>query len=1030
MQRRIALLLALAFSGLLSLPLMNRAQQPPNQTTAQDDRKRLAEAAILEGKQIESPGSAESLRRALERYEKALALWRSLNDRTGEATALGHIGATYHLLGEQQKALDFFQQELRLWRDAGSPPKETAQAIHNIGIVYGSLGQYLKAIEFYLEAIPLRRAAEDRGGLASTLDSLGLAYLYAGEMQKAADYCNQAQALFRELNNLKGLANALNNIGGINFTLGDYRKALDYFGQSLKLRRALGQRVEESIALNNIGRVHDLLGEAQQALNYHREALEIRRALGNRNMEAASLNNIGIVFDWLGEREKALEHYKQALELFRAANDRNLEATALNNIAGVYVNALNDTKTALEYYDRSLKIRQELAQPIETAIVLDNIGHLLNLAGEPRKALDYHKQSLELRRATSHRIGEAASLNNLGAAHYALGELPAALDYFNQALTLHRTMRNRGLEAVALYGIAKTERDRGNLSEARLRMEESLKIVESVRGSVASQQLRASYLAKQQDYYEFYLDLLMRQHQREPDNGHDVAALQASESARARSLSELLAEARINVEQGISPEMKQRERVVHQRIARIQSQLIQTYSQANSDQGVAAALEAELKLADAEREQLSAEIRQQHTRYADLRYPEPAGLKVIQSLLDERTVLLEYALGKEASFLFAVTRNDFQVVRLPPAASVMTQVEALRPLLQSRPQRTEFAKQIEQSRKLYRDLIEPAGNLLRGKQNLIIVPNGVLHYLPFEVLLTAGDERTLANAGASRLPYLVRDYAISYVPSASVLVSLRNRPEVKLAGAKTFLAFADPVYGNEAGPPPHLPRSNLRGPLGDEQDWKLGRLAESRREVEQISALYPKDQVALLLGEQANEENVKSTDQLSQFRFIHFATHGLLNEERPSYSGLILSLANGKTAQASPTQRESSHSENRTAKSEDGLLQVYEIFNLKLNADLVVLSACETGLGKHVKGEGVVGLTHAFFYAGTPSLVVSLWKVQDRSTADLMVNLYREMGQTQTKAEALRQAKLKLIQQNRYAHPYYWAPFVLVGDAK
>ncbi len=979
------------------------------EVNTQEDRKRLAEWAIAEGKLFELQGNAEALRKALERYEKALALLPSANDRPGAAAALGHIGTVHHLLGDKQKALEAFQQQLQLWRAESEREKEVAEALHNIGIVYSSMGMAPKAIEFYEEALPLRRAAKDRAGLASTLDSLGLAYLYAGEMQKAFDYSNQALTLFRELNDRKGLANALNNIGGINFTLGDFRKALEYFGQALELRRALGQRPEESIALNNIGRVHDLLGEAQKALDYHRQALEIRRELGHRLLEATSLNNIGLVYDWLGDKEKALEHYKQALELFRAANDRNLEATALNNIGGFYLNTLKDSKTALDYYNRSLEIRRALGQPIELAIVLDNIGHLYNSTGDPRNALEYHRQALEIRQKSRHRLGEAVSLNSLGAANYSLGELSTALDYFNQALKLYRSLGDRSREAIALYGLAMIERDRGNLDEARVWMEASLNIVESLRGGVASQHWRASYFAQKQDYYEFHIDLLMRLHQRDPAKAHNLAAFQASERARARSLLELLAEARIDVEQGISPELKQRERAVHLRISQIQGELIQAYSQAQPDRSKTAVLEAALKQTDAEREQLRAEIRQRHPRYAELQYPAAPKLKDVQSLLDDRTVLLEYVLGQKNSFLFAVTREDLLVARLPPASAVGAEVEALRALITSRPQRSDFEKKVEHSRKLFRVILEPAGRLLVGKQRLIIVPSGILHYLPFEVLLTKGEEKTLATMTPARLPYLLRDYAISYVPSAAVLASLRNRPTKSTAG-KSFLAFADPVYGNLTELPSSLAQPNLSDAFGDQRPWQLERLIESRREVEQISALFPKDQVSLLLREQAREENAKTAGRFNEFRFVHFATHGLLNEERPSYSGLILSLAGSQ--------------------SEDGLLQGYEIFNLKLNADLVVLSACETGLGKEVKGEGLVGLSHAFFYAGTPSLVVSLWKVQDRSTADLMVNLYREIGRTQTKSEALRQAKLILIQQNRYADPYYWAPFVLTGDPK
>ena len=643
-----------------------------------------------------------------------------------------------------------------------------------------------------------------------------------------------------------------------------------------------------------------------------------------------------------------------------------------------------------------------------------------------------------MRRTLGHRLGEAVSLNNIGAAHYAMKEFETALDYFNQALQLYRTLGSRSREAVALYGIALIERDRGNLAEARLRMEESLGIIESLRGKVASQELRASFIARQQDYFEFYTDLLMRLHDREPAKGYDLAALQASERARARSLLELLAEARIDVDQGIAPDLKQRERGNHSRLAWIQSRLIEAYSQPNQDKSQISLLEEELKQADVEREQLGMEIRQKHPRYGDLQYPAPPGLNSIQSLLDEHTVLLEYSLGQDSSFVFAVTRTDFVTARLPSSSSIKDQVEALRGIITTRPQRSTVGKQIDLSRMLYRELIEPARKVLPGKQFLIIVPSGVLHYLPFEVLLSSGNERNLAEANPGRLPYLVRDYSISYVPSAGVLASLRDHPQEKSGSRKTFLAFADPVYSNEVGKEDDPAHTSIRGAFGDGRSWKLGRLEESRREVEQIADLFSRDQVSLFLSEQATEENVKTAGRLGQYRFVHFATHGLLNEANPSYSGLILSLQGTARAALPATlngQQPGKQSGNGTSQSakgelEDGLLQVYEVFNLKLNADLVVLSACQTGLGREVRGEGLIGLTNAFLYAGTPSVMVSLWNVQDRSTADLMVKFYQELDRTQNKAEALRQAKLKLIQSGRYAQPYYWAPFVLTGEPR
>jgi CHAT domain-containing protein/Flp pilus assembly protein TadD len=1011
----------------------DKSLSPDLQTSAQGDSKQLAEKTTAEGQALQAAGNADSFRKALAKYQTALAIWQTIDDRKGQAEVLDYIGTVHHFLDEKQQALEDFQQELKLWRVTEDRPKEAAEALNNSGVVYSSLGLSQKAIEAYQEALTLRRAAGDRAGVANTLDNIGLSYLDAGELQKALDHISQALALFRELNERPGIANTLNNIGGVYLTWGDYRKALEYFDEALELRRALGHHREEAIALNNIGRVYELLGEAQKALDYDQLALELGRKLQLRGIEATSINNIGIVYDWLGDRDKALEDYKQALDIFRATNNRNGEASSLNNVASFYVHTLNDPQTAIEYTRKALEIRRALGQRIAEANELDNLGFMQNKLGDARKAIEYHRQALEMRRALGHRPGEAASLTNLGAAHFALGELQPAFDYFNQALAMHRTMGRKSMEAISLYGLAQVESKRGNLDAARSRMEEALNIIESLRGKAATQDLRASFLAKKQDYYEFYIDLLLRTHTQEPAKRYDLVALQASERARSRSLLELLTEARIDVDQGIPPELKQRERITYSRIAFLQSRLVGAYSEPKPDQEKVKALEEEMKKVDVEREQLNMEIREKHPRYASLQYPAPLGLKEIQSLLDERTVLLEYALGKDTSFLFAVTSNDFLVARLPASTSIAQHVGALREAITVRPQRNALGKQINNSRELYRELIGPAEKVLSNKQKLIIVPSGILHYLPFEVLLSSGDEKTLPAANSSAWPYLLRRYAISYVQSAGVLASLRRRGDEAPPPKKTFLAFADPDYGNETAAEPGFVRARVRSAFGDQQSFKLQRLIESRREVEEIAKLHSRNQVDLFLGDQATEENVKATS-LADYRYIHFATHGLLNENRPPYSGLILSLASEVSAPQGDAQKSpaagAKPAENIRAELEDGLLQVYEVFSLKLNADLVVLSACETGLGKDVKGEGLVGLTNAFLYSGARSVLVSLWNVQDRSTADLMVNLYKEMGHDHDRGEALRQAKLKLIEGRRYSQPYYWAPFVLVGERR
>jgi CHAT domain-containing protein len=330
---------------------------------------------------------------------------------------------------------------------------------------------------------------------------------------------------------------------------------------------------------------------------------------------------------------------------------------------------------------------------------------------------------------------------------------------------------------------------------------------------------------------------------------------------------------------------------------------------------------------------------------------------------------------------------------------------------------------VTNARWLYDELIQPALKLSAGKKEVVVVADGILHYLPFEVLLRP-DGEAQSQADMTRLPYLVTEHAISYVSSASVLLGLQNQRNQQRSLPKGFIAYADAAYETTEQRTGERASSAVRGGIDDGSLTRLERLKHSRREVEGIAQLYPRQSADLFLGEQATEENVKAKGRLSDYATIHFAVHGLMNERKPQFSGLVLNLPraaeNGKT---------SSNSDSADA-VEDGLLQVYEIFNLTLNADLVVLSACETGLGKEDRGEGLVGLTRAFLYAGSPSVVVSLWKVTDASTAELMIRFHQHLReQAVGKAEALRRTQLELIRQPRYSHPYYWAPFVLVGKS-
>ena len=520
-----------------------------------------------------------------------------------------------------RESLKKFAEALPLWRAAGDHAQE-ANTLMFMGEVYHYLSEYQQALDTYDQALPLWRAVRDPNGEGWTLNNIGTVYNSLGEKQKAIDYYTQALLVYQLVGVTRGQGITLTNIGAVYDSLGEKQKALDYLRQALPFWRAASEPEGEARAFHFIGAVYASLGDGQRALNYYNQALPLWRATGDHHREASTLNNIGTAYASLGENQKALDHLNKALSLRRTIGDRRSQAYTLNSISLVYV-SLAENQKALDSYSQALSLCQDVGDRYSEAHTLTNIGEVYSLLGKKQKALDSLGQALPIRRAVGDREGEAHTL----------------------------------------YNIARVERDRGNLSEARDKIEEALKLVESVRTSVVGEDLRASYLATVQDYYEFYLDLLMRLHQREPTKEHNAAAVQASERARARSLLEALTEARAGIRQGVDPALLEGERSLQQQLnAKEQYRMRLLSGEHAEEQAIVARKDVEALLTQLE--EVQAQIRAQSPNYAALTQPQPLSLKEIQQqVLDDDTLLLEYALGEVRSFLWALTPTSVTVVR-------------------------------------------------------------------------------------------------------------------------------------------------------------------------------------------------------------------------------------------------------------------------------------------------------------------------------------------------------------------------------
>jgi CHAT domain-containing protein/Tfp pilus assembly protein PilF len=796
--------------------------------------------------------------------------------------------------------------------------------------------------------------------------------------------------------------------------LGELDQALEIYQQTLQLYQEQDDRHSQVLVLRALAEIYTKLGKYQEAIDSTQDALslceDVCRDGGYRQVKADVLNTMGLIFAKLGDPEQALVHYESALSIVKDVGNIQGEAATLNNIGNVQGD-VGDYQKSLEYYNLALSVAQKLSDRRREAATLNNIGFVYAQQQQYSQCLETYQKALPMWQALGDRSGEASTLTNIGVAYAQLGDLEKALDSYNQALPLRQAVRDRRGEATTLYRLAQLERDRGNKAEALTRIKGAIDIIESLRTNVHSEELRTSFFASVQEQYEFYIDLLMQLHQQQPDAGYDAQALHASERTRARALLEVLAESGTDIHQGINPqELRDQERSLQQQLAALAQQQVNLLNGTHTEEQ-AEAIETELQTLFQKLDLVQGELRIHSPNYAALTQPQPLTLEEIQKqVLDKDTLLLEYSLGEQRSYLWAVTRDSMTSYELPPKAEIESAIGEFRRVITSPRKRTDLAAIAPAMTNLSQKVLAPVAEKL-GNKRLLVVGDGALQYIPFSALSTSADYKPL-----------IIDYEVVTLPSASTLAVLRSHIEKPETPPKTIALIADPVFAKDDErwqdviETPGTLSASRADPLllASARDMGLAippaRLPGTEKEAEAILSLIPESEQMQAFGFDANRQIATSSD-LDRYRLLHFATHGFLNSTHPELSGLVLSLL------------------DRQGNPQDGFLRLHDVYNLKLSADLVVLSACQTGLGKDIRGEGVIGLTRGFMYAGVPRLVVSLWSVDDQGTAALMSAFYRKMLQDRlTPSAALRQAQIELWQNPEWQSPFYWSAFALQGE--
>lgn len=930
-------------------------------------------------------------RDALPYYQRSLTLKEKLDDSLGVSTLANKIGQIYSALGQLQNALEAFEQSLSIKRTLGDLDGE-ASTLNNIGLLYVRWGCYQTAWNMYEQAVAICRETDNRPTEVIVLANLGSGYSRWGDKTQALEFYEQAFEIACSLRDRLTIAGLLNNLGSIYSDLGEKHNALDRYQKALSLLQNTGSFQKEASLLNSIGAMHDDLGAKQLALEYYERGLALQREIKDSWGEASSLNNIGSVYRDLGEGRQALEYFLRALEGYQAANNSFGVAIVLRNIGSIYYDDNNPEK-ALTYFEKTAEIDRALNNPEGEASALNNIASIYKILERYQDALDYYNRSLTLRNKLSDRVGIAQTLNNIGSVYKEMGKTEQAISYFERALPFWQETEDKAGEISTRYWLTVIEYNRGNLERALEGIQTVVAQIEALRSQVVISDLQATYFASKHGDYELYIAILMQLHERHPNKNYHEMALNIVERVRARSLSELIGEARTKIAN--NSELRQQEQQLLQRLAAKNQARYQLFNHRNiaelsqGEQKQAEHFQQEIGELQRQLQAIEVQIRQENPRYAALQ-PSLIPDKVdIWGIVDEDTLLLFYWLNKECSYLWLVAPTQISSYVLADSKTIDLASQAFYESLTIPKLRARKKKQQKAAEKLSEILLEPIATQL-GTKRLAIVADGALHRLPFAAI---------ADPNCPEKP-LIAGREIVYLPSASTLSQIRQKLSEKKPSSKTIAIFADPVFAAT---------DKRAGGNGDDPSL-FKPLTHSRSEADAIAAIVPESQREIFLDFAASREQLQNIE-MSQYRILHLVTHGVYNGDRPEHSGFVLSLV------------------DKRGQEQEGFVLAPDIINLNLSAELVVLSACDTGKGKEVKGEGVMGIARGFLCGGTARVIMSLWKVDDEATAWLMENFYKKMlEEGYSPAKALRETQIEMWQHSDWKDPYYWASFVIQGE--
>ena len=922
---------------------------------------------------------------ALGFYEQVLSTLEAIGPgSTDTAAVLNNMGMIYLDQGNLDLALSYLNRALSIDNEINPTSKATAIQLSNIGAIHRKRGELQEALSLHKASLEILENLDPQSTeVASALTNLGVD-LTGLDLLDEALRCFERALAIDEVAKPRSTATAaeLDNIGGILKSRGDLDQALHYYERALAICREVAPRsTATATILDHIGGLHQDWGALDQALTYREHALSLLESVAPASTTmATTLNNIGLVYRTRGDLTQALSYYERALAIRSKVAPRSSGAAVVVGNIGFVHRMRQEFDEAISAYELALKITEDInPESISAASILSNLGMVHQDRGDLDQAMRCFERAVSIAEvAAPDSEIMARSLNNVATIHQTLGNLDRAGSCFNRALTVNRAIAPESMgTALVLGNIGALCRHRNELDKAIAHCSEAVGVIEAITAKAGGTDAQEGTFAQLAGSYRTLMECLF---ERNAPGDHSLAFFYA-ERSRARTFAGLLSRRTWRPTNSEEQRLIETQMDLRQQLARIVNR--QTATGELSDVILGEELAARRRL-----EETNRSLRQAQSD-AQIVPPEPLDLTSAQAVVGEDTVVLEYAYGVDGVFCFVVQRNGFAMVKLSLELRTINDLieSALEPFRQGNRGTDESADAIQRlSEGLLGAIPEKLWDTTR---RLLVLPDDVLHAMPFEVFTYPGGTAPLGSG----LP-------VTYSPSLSIYAELlsRTRPESR----KRFAGFAPTFTGRaQAGD-------------GDPSWWELfgrpGPLRGARDEVSDVAALLG-DLDACRLGPEATEYRFKI--ESTGCRYLHVATHGVFQTDGdPLYTtGLLLDLP--------------SSDDPVTEAPLDDFLQTDEMFNLDLTAEVVVLSACQSGLGRLITGEGVIGMSRAILLAGARCLVVALWPVADLVTQELMVALYEALSDDVPAALALHSAREQV--RSRHPDPYYWAGFVCVG---